>query len=206
MQEQSKFESVYWVFTVLFGAIFIILWYCVLCFAFRHSYELSPGTLVSDRWSWDFWREWLLFLYWLLPLSGFFMLMSQSSTGTTAHLVVCVLLLGWWGVVFAFDLGALAGANLPMADPGFSPSNLAHDARYCCVYGGQLGAELYCHLNATLTPCLPISADQLTVNGPFMARFIVNIIVGAFIVFDLFTSLLQYRPFLKSMKSKRQRL
>ena len=192
-------EFNYRLFVIFFVVALSALSYCHLAFNFRHTYQLpidSPGVLVSDRWTFNFVREWLFFLYLLMFISGPFMRLSKTKTGVAVHLVVLVLLLVFGLLIIWADGVDLAQANLPPHDALFDAANLANDPRYCCVWGGQPGTELICANNVTMAACPAIGIEQLRYNSVFVLRFGLNMTVLALLVYDIFVTWLAYLPLL----------
>ena len=187
--ELKQFERDYWVFTILLGILFVFIYWVNLSFKFRHTYELpvtSPGILLSDRWSFNFIREWTIVAYWFfIPFSGFLMLMNRTKTSTYAHIFIVLTLAIWGGVMVGFDITQVAQANLPPTHEYFDGTSLAYDNRWCCVYGGQPGANLYCSVDTNVVSCPPTSASQLEIDPIFFIRFILHLLIMAFIVYDL---------------------
>lgn len=197
--ELKRAEFSFRIYLVLYFALIVILFYCILAFAFRYTYELpvaSPGVLISDRWSFNFTREWLMWLYLLMFLSGPFMRLSRSRAGAGVHLFVLLILFIWWGLNLAADIIQLVNANLAPNAENFDVTNLATDPRWCCVYGGQPGTALICAINVMINACPAISAAQLRWDWIFVMRFIVNIVIGAFIIYDFFVTWIVYLPVL----------
>jgi hypothetical protein len=204
--ERSQGE--YWAYTVMFLLVYVFLFYCAMTMgaSVRHTYQLpasSPGVLVSDFWSWPFIREFLICVYMAGLISGFFMLMSKTRKGFNIHVVILVMLIAWFGVALAFDIVALFYKNVGPHEEGFEVVNLARDLRWCCVYGGQPGTNLLCNINATATPCPPISHQDLGTNPNFLGRFILQILIGCALVYDLLTTVFVYRPRLNFFLDKK---
>ena len=192
-------ELSYRIYLILYFVLIVILYYCVLSFNFRHTYQLpvaSPGVLVSDRWSFNFVREWLFWLYLIIFLSGPFMRQSRTRAGAGVHLFVLFVLFVWWGLNFAADWIVIAQANLAPGATNFDPANLATDPRWCCVYGGQPGTALVCAIDISVYACPAIGASQLTYNVVFVWRFFIHILIGAFILYDFWVTWLAYLPVL----------
>jgi len=195
--ESSEFA--YRVYLVLYFILVIILMYAMLSFSVRHTYQLpisSPGTLVSDRWDFNFVREWLFWLYGLVLLSGPFMRLSRGRGGVGVHLALLILLLFWSVVNVIFDIIQLNVANLPPTADDFQASTLARDPRWCCVYGGQPGAVLICANNATLAMCPATGIATLTANHVFVTRVAINFLFIAFILYDIIVTWTAYLPLL----------
>jgi hypothetical protein len=205
-KELQTSEFSYRIYLLFFLGLFIVAFYCVLCFAFRHTYQLpvsSPGVLVSDWWSWNFVREWLLWTYLLMIFSGHFMRLSRTRSGVVVHMVLLFGLFVWAMIVFSFDLSLMANANAAPSSGNFDPSSMAHDPRYCCVYGGQPGTELYCAIDIMVNACPAIAATQLGVNYIFLLRFAVNLMMAGFFIYDFIVTWNNYLPLLNQhLKNK----
>ena len=190
-------ERDYWAYTVLFGLLFVFLYWTTLCFSFRHTYELpvnSPGILVSDRWTWNFIREWLMILYCAVPLTGFFMLMTRTKTGAYAHIFILFIMFVWAATMFSFDVVQIVENNKGPHEEGFDKTSLAYDTRWCCIYGGQPGAELYCAIDTNSVSCPPMSAAPLGINSVFLFRFAINMRFWIFIIYDFFITVWTWLP------------
>lgn len=176
-----------------------ILFFCFLSFSFRHSYQLpitAPGNLISDRWSFSFVREILFALYLLVFLSGPLMRLSRSRSGLYVHLVLMFILFVFCLLTLAADVVDLTRANLPPNNQNFDPSNLARDARWCCVYAGQPGTDTICANDPNIASCPALSASQLRLDGIYITRFAVNLIIGAFLLYDFLSTAFVYLPLL----------
>jgi len=196
--ELNQASGWYWWFTLLFGCLFIGLYISVLSFNVRHTYQLpvtSPGVLVSDRWTWPFIREWIMCIYWLIPLSGLFMMMTRTKTGYKLHMFILFILFIWWVLLLLSDIRVLTRSKLPPNHVDFSSTNLARDNRWCCVYGGQPGTELVCCVNAmAVAACPPMGPNQLLWDGVFQMRFWLHAAIVLFLVFDFMATWLMYLP------------
>jgi len=195
--EQAEFN--YRIFLIFFWVIFAIIFYCTLSFNFRHTYQLpvdSPGVLVSDRWTFQYVREWLFFLYLLMLISGPFMRLSKTKEGVGIHIFVLVLLMIFCILTVGADTITLRSANVGPSDPSFDPANLATDNRWCCVHGGSPGTELVCANNRTVAECPAISENELRSDSVFVLRFALNLILGGMIAYDLLVVWLSYWPLL----------
>ena len=200
--ELKQSERDYWIFTILLGLLFFFLYWTNLSFNFRHTYQLpttSPGILLSDRWSFNFIREWVMVCYWFfIPFSGFFMLMTRTKTGAYTHIIILLLLVLWGGVMVGFDATQIARNNFAPTHKHFDGTSLAYDNRWCCVYGGQPGAELYCSVNAG--SCQPTSPSQLGIDPVFFMRFVIHLLIVAFMIYDLTVTWTTWLPKLKEFQ------
>lgn len=198
-KELKDSELSYSIFLVLYYVLVAILFYCILTFCFRHTYQLpvaSPGTLVSDWWTWSFVREWLMVVYLLVFISGPFMRLARNRLGAGLHIFLLFVLLVWWVVNLSFDIVQLTRANLAPTEVNFDVTNLARDPRWCCVYGGQPGTALVCAINVMVAACPAIGVSQLTWNWVFVMRFIVHILIGVFLIYDMIVMWTAYLPVL----------
>lgn len=189
-------ERFYWYFVVIVIAAWIVFrfWWPSAAL-FRHTYQLpqaTPGVLVSDYWSWAFFREALLPLFLLVPFTGMYMIFAKHQISVTAHWVIALLVAIWLVIVMSYDIVDLQGANVPPSDIRFDPGNLARDKRWCCVYGGQPGTSLLCYINAGT--CFPgVGVNELHVDGSFVFRFVCNLFFIAVCIFDILWTLMVYR-------------
>lgn len=180
----------FWLYIAIFTATMLIFrFYSPTAQIYRHTYEIStpPGTLVSDRWSFDFVLESLFVLLWLIPISAGFMLTFPGiAAPTTIHLITLVLLGIWYMVALGFGIYDYVNANGTAPENYLNPAN---DPRWCCVYFNLPGAPC-----VNTVACVPgVGADMLTVNGTFLFRFWFNVVLILFIVFDFFYTLLVYK-------------
>lgn len=182
-EEIKQVETTYWVYTGIFFGLFMILTYCTLSITFIHSYEFSPGVLVSYRWTYNFIREWLIYLYVLIPLTGLLMITTKSVNARWVHVITLLLLIAWCVLLAVGDAHALSTANIAPSHKDFDASNPAHDKLYCCVYGGELESNQVCFINKS--QCTPTSSSQLNTDGVFLLRFFVNLLFGILMVHDL---------------------
>lgn len=200
MDKIEESELGYRINLILYLGLSFVLFVCALSFNFRHTYELplsAPGVLVSDRWSFEFMRELLMWLYMLIFISGPFMRQSRTKNGVAVHLVVLVLLTLLAILNGVADGFTLWRANLTPGAPNFTLANLARDPRWCCKYGLLPGTELIC---AIINPCPAV--PTLYYNPVFVTRVIVNILFGVFFIYDFWVTLLVYVPVLNEYLKK----
>lgn len=170
-----------WVFVWIFSiAVLPFMFYVPAATVFRHTYETSapPGTLVSDRWNFEFWVVGLYVLLWLIPLSFAFMLGAPYSAGRRVfHLILITLLFIWYTVLLVIGAVQWANANKTDVDNYDNPAN---DDRWCCVYFNLPGAPC-----VNTAPCVPgVGAGDLTVDHVFLMQFWYNVVLMLAVVVD----------------------
>ena len=176
-------------FYAFFITIFLIIW-CVfryftpLALRVRHTYELPAAAcvnaLTSDMWSFEAVREGLMVLYIFIPFSICLMIWSREKVAWGTHLFVVVVAMCWGIVNFGFDINDLQHANVSPDNVNFRPENLARDARWCLIHGGQNNTALICA--NSVVPCSGPAVDpnDFRPSGPFIMRFVFNILIIAF--------------------------
>lgn len=179
-----------------FVASFLVMW--IVCRAnsatflqIRHSYEYPTGgnctgELISDRWSFEASREALMSLHLIIPFSICFMMWSREKVAWGLHIVLTIVMFCWSVITLGFDLSDMGSANVDPSDVNFRPENLARDRRWCLYYGGQPNTQTLC---ANQAPCSgdPVDPGTFGINGPFLWRFIFNIIICAMLLVNIFT-------------------
>jgi hypothetical protein len=174
---------VYWI------VVWLIIWmpmrYWSPVRVTRNTYQLPSAactnTLISDLDTFEAVREGLFVLFILVPFSVCYMLWSETRR---LHIVVSFLALIWAVVMFACDINDIAYANAPPNDPYFKITNFARDNRWCLYWGGQPGTALLCANNG---PCMgsPVDPQTFGINGPFLTRFVFNILLILMISLNL---------------------
>lgn len=149
---------------IVFMSIFLMIWLwpSLTMNPLQHTFLLStpsPGSLISDWWSWEHVIALFLLLLWTVPLSLAFASESPLTTWRrTFHLVwtfliflIMLTILFWWSIKYE-------AANDPTAANAYNPAN---DPRWCCV-------------NFALAPqrCAPVSAVNLCNPGVGQADLI----------------------------------
>lgn len=174
---------VYWI--VVWLVIWVPFRYWSPVRVTRNTYQLPSvgctNTLVSDLDTFEAVREGLFVLFILVPFSVCYMLWSKERR---LHIVVSFVFLIWSVVMFACDISDIAYANAPPNDPNFKIPNLARDNRYCLYWGGQPGTSLLC---ANTAPCMgsPVDPQTFGINGPFLLRFVLNLLILLMIALNL---------------------
>jgi len=205
--ELKASEFSYRIYLILYYVLIILLLYALLCFSVRHTYQLpitSPGVLVTDRWDFNFFREWFFWLYGLVVLSGPFMRLNRTRGGAGVHIGLLILLLGWGVVNIVFDAIHMSKANVGPAADNFDQSTLARDPRWCCVFGGQPGTGTICANNYTIATCPAVGIAQLRVDRIFLFRVVLNYIFIGFILYDLIITWSAYLPLLTQYLNKKK--
>ena len=156
----------------------------------RFTYEQScttPGTLVSDRWNFEFVYTGL---YVLLILSittfGFMIAQWKIYAPKLAHLIIASLMLIWMAVLLlGFFIPYWVTANNADQPPTINP---ASDPRWCGAYYNQPSALTVCS-NAPATPYIPnIVPADLGINNDFLFLFFFHLGLTVMLILDLVLS------------------
>jgi hypothetical protein len=145
------------------------------------------------------WKELLLRLYLIVPVSGLFMIWTREKrNGWGLHLLCLIIMTVILGFVLGYDIRDMIQANLAPTELAWNPSNFATDRQWCLVYGGQPGTELVCANTGPCTPdppvTSPVTADDLSLDGVFVFRFVFLLFLFGFLIFDwLFSTVTWYR-------------
>jgi hypothetical protein len=115
------------------------------------------------------------------------MVWSREIIGWRVHILVAFLGLLYTIIMFGFDIENMIYANVAPNDPNFNIANLARDARYCLYYYAQPGAELLCTMTAACTGSA-IDPSSLMVNGSFVYRFGLNLLLLIMICYSFWLS------------------
>ena len=196
----------FWVYIMLFFVCFAGLFFTTLSMSFRHTYELpvdSPGMLLSDRWSFEFVAQFLMFIYLLNLIAVFYMLVKANRVGVNVNIFACVVLLIFFAVFLSFDIVSIVNANAGPSEEGFTLANQARDPRWCCVYGGTSVTSLMCSVNVTKLSCGPITPAQLVPNHIFITKLCFHIFIGVLLAWCLIYTWATYSPTLKVRVKKK---
>lgn len=179
-------RTIMWAFFWIFVVILIVFrFYSPSAATFIHTYQTStpPGTLVSERWKWDFWSESLYVLSWLIPASLAFMIDARKSRGRRIfHQIVLILLFIWFTVQLAWGIADWTNANKSDTSNYDNPFN---DDRWCCVYFNLPGAPC-----VNTMACDPgVGAGDLKPNGVALYRFWFNIVLWILVIVDFVLTL-----------------
>jgi hypothetical protein len=182
----------YFIYAVTFLVCYIIFMgytRVTLSGVFRHTYQLPStactGSLVSDWGDFNWWRE-MLFEWFLIPFCSIaLMLWIRDRYAWALHVVLVVLFMFWAVVNFGYDIDQLIYANVDPGSSGYDPQNYARSYQYCLYYAGQPGTSLLC---ANPAPCAlgpAVDPNNFNPNTPFLLRFVWNVLLIGFMVFDL---------------------
>jgi len=167
----------------------IFLFYAPTAANFPYSYTLSnpPGTLVSQRWSFDFV---VVALFSFLIFFPFILLFAADGGGRWRLILFYVLaglFLAWFLATFikgCIDWGAANGTA-----PG-NYFNRANDARWCCVYYNLPGAPCGNHIACTPS----VSANALAVDGTYLYQIWMNFIMCILLVVQIILAACLIKP------------
>ena len=195
MSNAFQLQRYYVILIIIWIGIWIALrYYCPLELRIRHTYQLPStactGTLVSDFDSWNSVREGLMELYILAPFAAVFMLWTRERIGFGLNLAAVFIGLVWGTVNFGYDINDIVYGQVAPTNPYFDPTNLARDNRWCLYYAGQPNTQLIC---SNTGPCGVVDVNTLQTNGPFVWRFVFNLLMVGWIALSLWISILWYR-------------
>jgi hypothetical protein len=139
----------------------------------------APGTLQSQRWSFDFWVTVFYVSIWTVPLSLAFALDDTKGTPNgdnqpgfyfwrqIVHMFLVALLLLWYTGTFIYGVTLWAQANSSSQTNYHNPAN---DPRWCCVYYNLENHATNPGFPCTNTaPCTPgVGHADLITNPPFL--------------------------------------
>lgn len=148
---------------------------------FRHTYELSnpPGTLYSERWSYNFIVSGSFVFLWLVPLTMAFMFDSiRSLWRRRLHLILVIILLGWFLASFIYGIVDWAKANGTGSENFYNPAN---DYRWCGPNHIIPGAP--CFKNMAWNP--PVAQADLITNPTFLWQLWWSFIFIGFLLLEL---------------------
>lgn len=177
-------EGTVWIYVFLFWLIALIfLFFTPTAANFTHSFQLSnpPGTLVSRRWTFEFFVVGLYVLLWTIPITAAFAISdpeAKTQWRPAFHTGVTIVLLLW--LVAVFLVGCLDWANANKTDPS-NYHNRANDKRWCCVY-----------FNLPDTPCVNtvacspgVAAAELTTDPEFLFQLWFTFVFIVILFIDL---------------------
>jgi len=149
---------------------------------------VPPGTLVSKRWSFDFWVVGLYTLLWLVPLTAALGISERREPWRlTLHNVVTLVLLLWLAAVFIVGCVDWASANSADASNFY---NRANDPRWCCVYFNLPGAP--CVNTVACTPGVAIG--ELVTDPSFLFQVWMTFVFIALLLVDVILMRCLVRP------------
>lgn len=170
----------------------------------------SPGTVQSQRWSFDFWVTVLYVTVWVVPITLAFAIEDTSGRvddrGTIyfwrhfAHMAIVSILLLWYASVFIYGLTQWAKANSSASD---NYHNQANDPRWCCVYYNLVDHAMDPSFPCVNTmPCSPgVSVDMLVTNPWFLYQLWFSFIFIIVFLVDLMLVLCLIGPAYKAHAS-----
>lgn len=170
-------------------AFFPLLFYTTTAYAPQHTYQLGspPGTLRTERFSFDFFAIGLYNLIWFIPLTLLFLADRPSNGGRFAlHITVLVILFVWFMIIIGFGIYDWANANKTTPSHFDNPAN---DDRWCCVHFSLPGAPC---LNTVACP--GVGVNDLGVNGSFLFRMFYTIVLQVVLLLDFIIMMSMVQP------------
>ena len=182
MTHIKKYEIYYWVYVILFLILAIPLhFYWPFVAPIRYTKELPvqiPSALTTDIWSWGHIREGLYAFIYIIILSGLFMISSKTSMGRNIHFIVLFLFAFLFLINFGLDISAIKTGQVAPDSTTFTEYNPARSIDYCALHGlNPLASRVCSNINLW-------SITALNTNPNFLFRFVCNILLFVFVLFD----------------------
>lgn len=149
-------------------ALLIFQFYAPSANTFVHRFDFDPvGSLITTRWSYDFWVSCMNVLLWFVPITLAYALnyakVSNSRWRLWVHFALDVALALWLFFVLIFQGIDWSHAN--QTDVG-NYFNSANDPRWCCVWYSLPNAPC-----ANNVACPGVNAAVLTTNPVFLYQY-----------------------------------
>lgn len=179
-----------WVWIAFFvGVILVSISYGPTASTYKFTYVEPPtatGTLLSERWTHDFFFTATMCLIILAPLTMAYMSdASQKEARRNVHVVVVALLMIYFAIVCVWWTVDVSKANLPDVTNARNPAN---DPRYCCVFANSTAHQCY------NSACPGVGQGDLVLNAVFLWKYIFVWLYMAMLSVDLLVTLCVFRP------------
>lgn len=170
-----------WVFGFIFLLVFLpLMFYAPTASNYIYSYLLqpNPGTLYSERWSYNFFVTGSIILLIVAPITMWYSVsFPRSKSIRIVHIVIVVILIVWYLIGFIIGCVNWASANEGTVSNFF---NKANDARWCCVYYMLPGSP------CPQVPCNPTyMASQLTTDALFLFQLWYTFVLWIALLVDI---------------------
>jgi hypothetical protein len=179
-----------WVWITTFTAIILLsVTYGPTASTYKYTFvepPTAPGTLITERWSYDFIFTASMCMMILAPLTMAYMSdASQMEARRNLHVIIVVLLMIYFTAVCVTWSFNAARANQATTANARNPAN---DPRWCCVNYGLPASECY---NA---PCAGVGQGDLVINAVFLFKYVFVWLYVALLAVDLLITLCVFRP------------
>lgn len=179
-----------WVWITFFVAVILLsISYGPTASTYKYTYVEPPtatGTLLSERWTHDFFFTATMCFIILAPLTMAYMSdASQKEARRNLHVVVVALLMVYFAVVCVWWTVDASKANFPESTNARNPAN---DPRYCCVFANSTAHQCY------NLACAGVGQGDLVLNAVFLWKYIFVWLYLALLAVDLLVTLCVFKP------------